>query len=142
MPGGVGPGAWPGIAGSLLSAQAVPTGALAGPVPAGDESTGWHGSARVIGSLSMLAAVLSFGVQPVLAGPLRAANHGRRQDFGKQNIAVIVTAVVYGVVALVAVLVASRWLLRSSPGVPADHRRARRVDAGRRDPGVVLARRS
>ncbi|MBS2079233.1 hypothetical protein KCQ60_21150, partial [Mycobacterium tuberculosis] len=33
-------------------------------------------------------------------------------EFGKQNIAVIATAVVYGVVALVAVLVASRWLLQ------------------------------
>lgn len=32
--------------------------------------------------------------------------------FGKQNLAVIDTAVVYGVVALAAVLVASRWLLR------------------------------
>jgi hypothetical protein len=34
--------------------------------------------------------------------------------FGKQNIAVIATSVVYGVVALVAVLVASRWLSRNT----------------------------
>src|SRR5208283_4143874 len=34
--------------------------------------------------------------------------------FGKQNIAVIATAVVYGAVALAAVLVASRWLVRST----------------------------
>src|SRR6185437_11481063 len=57
VPGGVGPGAWAGVAGSLLSAQAVP----AGPVPAGDEYTRWHRSARIIGAVSMLAAVLSFG---------------------------------------------------------------------------------
>ncbi|OSC32341.1 hypothetical protein B8W69_00675 [Mycobacterium vulneris] len=114
VPGGVGPGAWAGIAGSLLSAQAVPAGALAGPVPAGDESTGWHRSARVIGSLSMLAAVLSFGFN--LYWRLRYAlqSTGGAEEFGKQNIAVIVTAVVYGVVALIAVLVASRWLLRSA----------------------------
>lgn len=114
VPGGVGPGAWAGIAGSLLSAQAVPAGALAGPVPAGDESTGWHRSARVIGSLSMLAAVLSFGFNLYWRVRYALQNTGGAAEFGKQNIAVIATAVVYGVVALVAVLVASRWLLRSA----------------------------
>lgn len=114
VPGGVGPGAWAGIAGSLLSAQAVPTGALAGPVPAGDESTGWHRSARVIGSLSMLAAVLSFGFNLYWRVRYALQTTGGTAEFGKQNIAVIATAVVYGVVALVAVLVASRWLLRSA----------------------------
>ncbi|MGN6335246.1 hypothetical protein [Mycobacterium sp.] len=114
VPGGVGPGAWAGIAGSLLSAQAVPTGALTGPVPAGDESTGWHSSARVIGALSMLAAVLSFGFNLYWRIRYALQTTGGAQDFGKQNIAVIVTAVVYGVVALVAVLVASRSLLRST----------------------------
>lgn len=114
VPGGVGPGAWAGIAGSLLSAQAVPASALAGPVPAGDESTGWHRSARVIGSLSMLAAVLSFGFNLYWRVRYALQNTGGAAEFGKQNIAVIATAVVYGVVALVAVLVASRWLLRSA----------------------------
>lgn len=114
VPGGVGPGAWAGIAGSLLSAQAVPTGALAGPVPAGDESTGWHRSARVIGSLSMLAAVLSFGFNLYWRVRYALQSTGGAAEFGKQNIAVIATAVVYGVVALLAVLVASRWLLRSA----------------------------
>ncbi|GAB1812170.1 DUF7937 domain-containing protein [Mycobacterium sp. MUNTM1] len=114
VPGGIGPGAWAGIAGALLSAQAVPAGALAGPVPGGDESTGWHRSARAIGTLSMLAAVLSFGFN--LYWRLRYAlqSTGGAEEFGKQNIAVIATAVVYGVVALVAVLVASRWLLRNA----------------------------
>ena len=114
VPGGVGPGAWVGVAGSLLSAQAVPTGALAGPVPAGDESTGWHRSARVIGSLSMLAAVLSFGFNLYWRVRYALQSTGGADQFGKQNIAVIATAVVYGVVALVAVLVASRWLLRNA----------------------------
>lgn len=114
VPGGVGPGAWAGIAGSLLSAQAVPTGALAGPVPAGDESTGWHRSARVIGSLSMLAAVLSFGFNLYWRVRYALQSTGGAEEFGKQNIAVIATAVVYGAVALIAVLVAARWLLRSA----------------------------
>jgi hypothetical protein len=34
--------------------------------------------------------------------------------FGKQNVAIIATAVIYGVVALVAVVVASRWIIRRS----------------------------
>jgi hypothetical protein len=114
VPGGVGPGAWVGIAGALLSAQAVPIGAHAGPVPAGQEPTGWHSSARIIGVASMLAAVLSFGFN--LYWRLRYAlqSTSGTAEFGKQNIAVIATAVVYGVVALVAVLVASSWLLRSA----------------------------
>lgn len=114
VPGGVGPGAWAGVAGALLSAQAVPAGALAGPIPAGDESTGWHRSARGIGALSMIAAVLSFGFNLYWRVRYALQSTGGAQEFGKQNIAVIVTAVVYGVVALVAVLVASRWLLRSA----------------------------
>lgn len=105
VPGGVGPGAWAGIAGSLLSAQAVPAG------PVGDEHTGWHRSARIIGSVSMLAALLSFGFNLYWRVRYALQSTGGAAEFGKQNVAVIATAVVYGVVALVAVLVASRWLL-------------------------------
>ena len=61
VPGGVGPGAWVGVAGALLSAQTAVTGARTGPVPEGDELTGKYRSARIIGYASMLAAVLSFG---------------------------------------------------------------------------------
>lgn len=108
VPGGVGPGAWVGVAGSLLSAQAVP----AGPVPAYDEYTGWYRSARIIGAVSMLAAVLSFGFNLYWRVRYALQSTGGAAEFGKQNIAVVATAVVYGVVALVAVLVASRWLLQ------------------------------
>lgn len=114
VPGGVGPGAWVGIAGSLLSAQATATGARTGPVPEGDEHTRWLRSARLIGYASMLLAVLSFGFNLYWRVRYALQNTGGAAAFGKQNIAVIVTAVVYGVVALVAVLVASRWLLRST----------------------------
>lgn len=108
VPGGAGPGAWVGVAGSLLSAQAVP----GGPVPADDERTGWHRSARIIGAVSILAAVLSFGYNLYWRVRYALQSTGGAAEFGKQNIAVIATAVVYGVVALVAVLVASRWLLQ------------------------------
>lgn len=105
-----------GIAGALLSAQAVPAGTAAAPVPGtpgGDEATGWHRAARIIGALSMLAAVLSFGFNLYWRVRYALQSSGGAAQFGKENIAVIATAVVYGVVALVAVLVASRWLLRS-----------------------------
>lgn len=114
VPGGVGPGAWLGVAGALLGAQSRVPVARTGPVPEGDELTGWRRSARIVGYASMIGAVLSFCFN--LYWRLRYAlqNTGGAGAFGKQNIAVIATAVVYGVVALIAVLVASRWLLRNT----------------------------
>ena len=110
VPGGVGPGAWVGIAGSLLSAQPVITGSDA------DDDTfrKWRRSAQIIGYASMFGASLSTAFN--LCWRVRYALHGSGGSaaFGKQNIAVIATAVVYGLVALAAVLVASRWLLRST----------------------------
>jgi hypothetical protein len=105
VPGGVGPGAWVGIAGALLSARPVITG------PKQDRQ---FRSARIIGYASMVGAVLSFCFN--LYWRLRYALHGTdgSSDFGKQNVAVIATAVVYGVVALLAVLIGSRWLLRGT----------------------------
>jgi hypothetical protein len=109
VPGGVGPGAWFGIAGSLLSARPAITAA------ADDEKfSEWLRSARIIGYASMVLAVLSFGFNLYWRVKYALTGAGGSSGFGKQNIAVITTAVVYGVVALVAVLVASRWLLRST----------------------------
>src|SRR5262249_43334750 len=104
VPGGVGPGAWLGIAGALLSAQPVITGAM------GDGEQ--FRSVRIIGYASMAGAALSFVFN--LFWRVRYALHSTGSDFGKQNIAVITSAVVYGVVALVAVVVGSRWLLRNT----------------------------
>ncbi|ORV03067.1 hypothetical protein AWB93_03545 [Mycobacterium bohemicum] len=107
VPGGVGPGAWLGIAGALLAARPP----ITAPAPA-DQSLR---PARIIGYASMAVAALSFcfnlywRVRYALQTPVGST------DFGKQNIAVIATAVVYGVVALVAVLAASGWLLRGTP---------------------------
>jgi hypothetical protein len=95
VPGGIGPGAWLGIAGSLLAAQP------------GERFR----SAQIIGYASMILASLSTAFH--LCWRVRFALQGQ-SGFGEQNIAVIATAVVYGAVALAAVLVASRSLLRSS----------------------------
>src|SRR5258707_8937339 len=59
----------------------------------------------------MLAVALRFGF--TLYWRVKYAL-GDSAGFGKQNIAVITTAAVYGLVALIAVLVASRWLLRGT----------------------------
>nr|WP_197517847.1 hypothetical protein [Mycobacterium sp. E796] len=103
VPGGVGPGAWLGIAGSLLSAR-----------PVAADSTDNPRSARVIGYASMVGAALSVCFN--LFWRLKYALHDASgsSGFGKQNIAVIATALVYGAVALLAVVVGSRWLLRST----------------------------
>ena len=135
VPGGVGPGAWLGIAGSLLGAQPVTTGPKAP-----DDADDTVRPVRIMGYASIVGAVLSFGFN--LFWRVRFALHGAggSSDFGKQNIAVIATAVVYGAVALAAVVVASRWLLRSTQGFPAGDRGARRVDADRRDPRLDPSR--
>lgn len=105
VPGGIGPGAWLGIAGTLLSARPV--------VRAADDGGDNGRSVRIIGYASMVGAALSFGFN--LFWRVRyALQSAGGSDFGKQNIAVIATALVYGVVALVAVVVGSRWLLRST----------------------------
>jgi hypothetical protein len=110
VPGGLGPGAWLGLAGSLLCAQPVTT-----EVDADDDRFArWLVSARAIGYASIIGAVLSFvfilywRVRYALPGP--AGTTG----FGKQNVAVVATAVVYGAVALTAVLVASGWIVQDA----------------------------
>jgi hypothetical protein len=109
VPGGIGPGAWLGTAGALLSAQPL--------ITAGDTEesfTRWRRYAQIIGYASMIGAALSTTFN--LCWRLRFAfqSSGESGGFGKQNIAVIATALVYGLVALAAVLVASRWSLRST----------------------------
>jgi hypothetical protein len=110
VPGGVGPGAWLGIGGALLSAQPTITGTAADD----DRFRKWLLSARIVGYASIAVAALS--VLFNLFWRTKAALPGstRPSGFGTQNVAIIATAVVYGVVALVPVIVAARWILQSS----------------------------
>jgi hypothetical protein len=110
VPGGVGPGAWLGISGALLSAQPSITGT------ATDDASlrKWPMSARIVGytsiALAALAVLFNLFWRTKAALPGSADSSG----FGKQSVAIIATAVVYGVVALVPVVVAGRWILQSS----------------------------
>lgn len=108
LPGGAGPGAWLGVAGALLSARPVARG--------GEKSGEWLRLARIIGYASMLGAALSVGIN--LYWRVRYGLHGTDGlvAFGKPNIAVIATSVVYGIAPLVAIFVASRWLLGNAKG--------------------------
>lgn len=100
-PGGVGPGAWLGLAGALLTAQ---------PVLTGDADGGrfgkWMLSARILGCASIAGAAL--GVAFNLYFPVRYVLPG----FDQAAIAIVTTAVVYGAVSWIAVVVASGWILQ------------------------------
>lgn len=107
VPGGLGPGAWLGIAGALLAAQPVLTGSAAD-----DRFAKLLLAARALAYASMVGAGLSvlfnlyWRIRYALPGP------GTADGFGSQQVAIIVTALVYAVVAWVAVFVASRWILQ------------------------------
>ena len=109
VPGGVGPGAWLGIGGALLSGQPTITGTSADD----DRFRKWLQSARIVGYTSIALAALSVSFN--LFWRTKAALPGSTgsSGFGKLNVAIIATAVVYGVVALVAVIVTARWILQS-----------------------------
>jgi len=106
VPGGVGPGAWLGFSGALLGAQ--PT--ITGTATDGGSLRKWPMSVRIVGYTSIALAALA--VLFNLFWRTKAALPGS-SGFGKQSVAIIATAVVYGVVALVPVVVAARWILQS-----------------------------
>jgi hypothetical protein len=110
VPGGVGPGAWLGIGGALLSAQPAITGTAADD----DRFRKWLLSARIMGYTSIALAALSVSFNLFWRTKAALPSSTGSSGFGNLNVAIIATAVVYGVVALVAVIVAARWILQSS----------------------------
>ncbi|MBV9352935.1 MAG: hypothetical protein JOZ23_15580, partial [Mycobacterium sp.] len=108
VPGGVGPGAWLGIAGALLSAQPLITGTGADI----DNFRGWLLSPRILGYTSIVLAALSVLFNLFWRTKAALPSSTGSSGFGKQNVAIIATAVVYGVVALAVIIVASRWIIR------------------------------
>jgi hypothetical protein len=110
VPGGVGPGAWLGISGALLSAQPTITGT------ATDDGSlrKWPVSARIVGCTSIALATLAVLFNLFWRTKAALPGSAGASGFGKQSVAIIATAVVYGVVALVPVAVAARWILQSS----------------------------
>jgi hypothetical protein len=107
VPPGIGPGLLLGVGGALLAAQPPITSITL-------EDNGfrrWYAAARALGALSIALATLSvaFNVYWRLRY-LFVTN----VDFGGRDVAVIVTTVLYGAAAMVALVIASRWLLEKS----------------------------
>ena len=107
VPPGVGPGLIVGIGGALLAAQPPITSITI-------EDNGfrrWYAIARVLGWVSIGLATLSVAFN--LYWRLRYL-FVTNIDFGGQDVAVIVTTLLYGAEAMIALVIASRWLIEKS----------------------------
>jgi hypothetical protein len=109
-PPGVGPGLVLGVAGALLAAQPPVTSITI-------EDSGfrrWYAIARVLGAVSIALATLAVAFNVYWRLRYLFVTTG---DFGKRDIAVIVTTLLYGAEAMIALVIGSRWLiLRSAAG--------------------------
>ncbi len=106
LPSGVGPGAWFGLGGALLGAQPLITDTAA------DEQriAPWNKAVRILGLVAIVLA--SLAVLANLYWRTRYVLPGSELPFGSQNVVIIASTLVYGALALTAVIVATRWLLR------------------------------
>lgn len=101
-PGGVGPGALLGAAGALLVAQPV----LAGPVRL------WRRTVQTLGYAAIVGATLSVLFNLYWRVYYAFPDADSPTGLGRQQVAIIATALVYGAVAWATVVVASRWVLQ------------------------------
>lgn len=107
VPPGVGPGLIVGVGGALLAAQPSITSITI-------QDNGfrrWYAAARLLGAVSIALATLSVAFN--LYWRLRYL-FVTNVDFGGQDVAVIVTTLLYGAAAMIALVIASRWLLEKS----------------------------
>ena len=107
VPPGVGPGLIVGIAGAMLAARPPITSITI-------EDNGfrrWYAIARLLGWVSIALATLSVAFN--LYWRLRYL-FVTNVDFGGQDVAVIITTLLYGAEAMIALLIASRWLIEKS----------------------------
>ncbi|WP_019971816.1 hypothetical protein [Mycobacterium sp. 141] len=103
VPPGVGPGMLLGIAGALLAAQPPITSITI----EDNKFRRWYAVARVIGFVSIALATLSVAFN--LYWRLRYL-FVTDVAFGDHDVAVIVTTLLYGAEAMIALVIASRWL--------------------------------
>ncbi|CRZ17995.1 DUF7937 domain-containing protein [Mycolicibacterium neworleansense] len=103
VPPGVGPGMLLGVAGALLAGQPPITSTTI----EDNKFRRWYTVARVIGFVSIALATLSVAFN--LYWRLRYL-FVTQVEFGGHDIAVIVTTLLYGAEAMIALVIASRWL--------------------------------
>ncbi|OMC33078.1 hypothetical protein A5740_12025 [Mycobacterium sp. GA-1841] len=103
VPPGVGPGMLLGVAGALLAGQPPITSITV----EDNRFRRWYTVARVIGFLSIALATLSVAFNFYWRLRYLFVTQG---DFGGHDIAVVVTTLLYGAEAMIALVLASRWL--------------------------------
>jgi hypothetical protein len=103
VPPGVGPGMLLGVAGALLAAQPPITSITI----EHNKFRRWYAVARIIGFISIALATLSVAFN--LYWRLRYL-FVTDVAFGGHDVAVIVTTLLYGAEAMIALVIASRWL--------------------------------
>jgi hypothetical protein len=107
IPPGVGPGAWVGVAGSLLVAQPR--------LSATDDASAqrWLRASRILGFVA-----LAFGVQSFLFNMFwRVQSLGSEAAVaagGAQQAGFVASAAVYGLMSLAAVVIAASWMIKNS----------------------------
>lgn len=107
VPPGVGPGLLVGVGGALLAMQPPITSITI-------EDNGfrrWYAAARLLGAVSIALATLSVAFN--LYWRLRYL-FVTDVDLGGRDVAVIITTLLYGAEAMIALVIASRWLIEKS----------------------------
>ncbi|CAN5613677.1 hypothetical protein BH09ACT8_BH09ACT8_19680 [soil metagenome] len=107
VPPGAGPGMFLGVAGALLAAQPPITSITI-------EDNGfrrWYTAVRIIGFVSIALATLSVAFN--LYWRLRYL-FVTQTGFGGHDVAVIVTTLLYGAEAMIALVIGSRWLIEKT----------------------------
>ena len=104
VPPGIGPGLLLGIGGALLASQPPITS-----ISLQDNGfRRWYVAARVLGGISIALATLSVAFNVYWRLRYLFVTNG---DFGGQDVATIVTTLLYGAEAMIALVIASRWLI-------------------------------
>ena len=107
VPPGAGPGLIVGIGGAMLAAQPPITSITI-------EHNGfrrWYAVARLLGAVSIALATLSVAFNLYWRLRYLFVTTG---NFGGQDVAVIITTLLYGAEAMIALVIASRWLIEKS----------------------------
>ncbi|OBF48767.1 hypothetical protein [Mycolicibacterium monacense] len=105
VPPGMGPGAWLAVGGALLGAAPVIA-------AVGDDRSGSR-ACRIIGIVSLVLAVAAVAFNLYWRTRFVLPEIGNAET-GTQNLVVTVAAVFYAVVALLPVIITSRWLMSTN----------------------------